>query len=78
MTRRRRTFAEPVRDLEGHTVWRVRVGPGEMTCLGCGETFAAGGQCPVCTFDKQGKPTRERPAAVETLSYLREGEWERV
>lgn len=69
---------EPVRDHNGHVVWRVRVGPGEMTCLGCGETFGRQQRCPVCTLDEAGKRTDVRPPAVETLSYLREGEWEQV
>lgn len=68
----------PVRDLEGHVRWRVRVAPGELTCVGCGETFARGKECPRCAMDEHGKPAAVVPPAVETVSYLREGEWERV
>jgi hypothetical protein len=69
-------MAEPVRDLHGWTVWRVRVTAGELTCQGCGETFAAGEVCPRCGLMENGVRRRELPPAVETVSYLRDGEWE--
>lgn len=31
---------EPVRDMNGHTIWRVRVAANELTCTRCGETTA--------------------------------------
>lgn len=67
-----------MRDCEGHARWRVRVGPGEMTCLACGETFGAKELCPRCGFGEDGQLRGNPPPSVETLSYLREGEWERV
>lgn len=67
-------MANPVRDCDGHTVWRVRVAPGELTCTGCGETLV-NGACVICTFDGKGQATRPRPPAVPTVSYLREGEY---
>lgn len=73
-------MAEPVRDHAGHTVWRVRVAPGERTCLGCGDTFHAGDFCLRCNTDEDGKPLRDhrlRPPSVPTLSYLRSGEREK-
>lgn len=72
-------MAGPVRDHEGHTVWFVRVAPGELTCTGCGETMRRGKHCVRCGQDEEGKPLRTRhdarPPVVETLSYLREGEY---
>lgn len=72
----------PVRDHSGHAVWRVRVAPGEMTCVRCGEVMmpsprededeesggGGGVLCVVCGSRK----------GVPTLSYLREDEVERM
>lgn len=56
--------------------------PGELTCTGCGETFARGRFCVRCNEDEEGKPLRTRhsarPPVAPTLSYLREGEFELV
>lgn len=80
----------PVRDCEGHIVWRVRVTANEMTCLDCGEIATHSHDsvgnpltyCPRCTTDEEldgeGRlAVRLRSAArmVPTVSYLREGEW---
>lgn len=51
------------------------VAKGELTCLGCGETFPTGWNCPRCALDDKGEPTRHRPPTVATVSYLREGEY---
>ena len=68
---------EPVVDHLGFTVWRIRVAPGERTCLACGETFTEGDRCPICCTDEQGNARKVQPPSVPTISYLREGEWER-
>lgn len=52
----------------------IRVAPGELTCLECGETFT-GRRCPVCGSDDKGKPRKVLPPAVPTVSYLRDGEY---
>jgi hypothetical protein len=61
----------------GDTQWLVSVVPGEMTCLGCGETFAASSICTRChTADEEtGKRPQQAPPAVPTVSYLREEEY---
>lgn len=66
----------PVHDMHDHVVWRVRVLPDEMTCLGCGETFVAGRYCVNCSVNEDGTRRRNPPPAVPTVSYLREGEYE--
>lgn len=73
----------PVKDHAGHAVWRVRVGPGEVTCANCGETWppallvgvhgdndsVGGGQrCYRCGSH------RLHP----TLDYLQDSEWEKT
>ena len=75
---------EPVRDVHGRPVWRVRVAPDEMTCCECGESYpAVWGGCPRCSDgdggrDEQGHSQLKRTRSVPTISYLQEGEWERV
>lgn len=73
------TAKPPVRDCEGREWARVRVLPRELTCTGCGEV-CLDGRCVRCGTDEHGELVRRRdmPALVETMSYLREGEWERV
>lgn len=71
-----------VRDVEGFVRWRVRVAPGELTCMVCGETFPADwSRCPRCTNDEENsghdKRFRRTPVAP-TISYLRSGEYEVV
>lgn len=73
-----------MRDVQGFVRWRVRVVEGELTCTACGETFPGDwGGCPRCTGDDPDRSTglgsryRQTPV-VKTVSYLREGEWERV
>ena len=78
----------PVRDCEGHVVWRVRVTANEMTCLDCGEIATHSHDsvgnpltyCPRCTTDEEldGEERldlRRNARLVPTMSYLREGEW---
>ena len=67
-----------VLDHEGHIVWRIRVAPGERTCLACGETFPDGDRCAQCGYGDDGALRNNPPPSVPTTSYLREGEWERV
>lgn len=75
---------EPVRDVHGHVVWRVRVAPDEMTCCECGESYpAVWGGCPRCSDgdggrDEQGHPQMRRTRSVPTVSYLRADEFEMV
>lgn len=64
----------PVRDCDGHVVWRVRVAPGERTCMECGET-TPDAYCPRCSLDDEGQ-IRGGAQLVPTLSYLQDGEWE--
>lgn len=59
-------------------VWRVRVAPGEKTCLDCGET-TTDGYCWRCA-DAQDLDFREaikRARLVLTTSYLKPEEIER-
>ena len=68
----------PVRDAEGQVRWRVRVGPGELTCTACGETFPAGWNgCPRCN-ETPHRHLTQTTRIVPTVSYLQEGEWERA
>lgn len=66
----------------GDTWLLVRVGRDEMTCLGCGETFASGDYCQRCgARDGEDGPHKRRedlPPAVPTLDYLREDEYRMV
>lgn len=55
---------------------RVKVIPGEMTCLGCGDTFPAGAYCWRCAGSANGTDTGKRPPSVPTASYLRPEEME--
>jgi hypothetical protein len=62
---------------------RVIVHANEVTCLVCGETFPASWHgCPRCTDDqpdRTGYGSRYRATpTVPTLSYLREGEYDRL
>lgn len=67
--------ARPVRDHAGHVLWRVRVAPGEVTCLACGDTRPARQRvCYRCNEDDD-DPT---PPSVPTVSYLRQNEFEIV
>jgi hypothetical protein len=55
------------------------VSPDEMTCLGCFETFPAGGYCQRCG-QRDGESNQfydadQLPPAVPTLSYLEPGEY---
>lgn len=64
----------PVRDIDGFTVWRIRVAnAGELTCTECGET-STDGKCYRCGkgFDAACTPM------VPTVSYLREDEYELI
>jgi hypothetical protein len=58
-------------------VHRIRVAPNERTCCQCGETFPDGDRCPICCTDEHGNVRKVQPPSVPTISYLREGEWER-
>lgn len=64
----------------GDTQQAIKVAPNELTCLGCGETFALGDYCQRCgARDGEDGPHRKReqmPPAVPTASYLRPGEYE--
>lgn len=60
-----------MRDVHGRVVRFVHVGPGEMTCLDCGETTAYD-HCPRCSEFDQHIIKRN---LVSTLSYLHEDEW---
>ena len=59
----------------------VRVGKGERTCLGCGETFPADGYCARCGLPDPGAKSRndtvaeKLPPSVATDSYLRPEEY---
>ncbi len=61
----------------GDTQWLVMVQPGERTCLGCGDTFAAGTYCIRCGVRKDGAWCGEddRPPSVPTIDYLRPDEY---
>lgn len=67
----------PVLSWDGRRIWRVQVAHGEMTCTSCGDVFRAGGYCTRCATFARGNRSMEAPEAVPTLSYLRDGEWER-
>ena len=71
-----------VRDVHGAVVWRLRVARDELTCRMCGETFPKSWRCcPRCSGDEDGEDGRgmqRRTVAVETTSYLKEGEFEWV
>ncbi len=76
---------EPVRDVHGHVVWRVKVAPDEMTCCECGDTYpAAWGGCVRCSMNDQadrnddGHRRLKRTRSVPTVSYLRADEFEMV
>lgn len=58
----------------------MKVTAGELTCLGCGETFQPGKRCYRCGSDEKGKAKRVHllPPAVPTVSYLKNDEWERA
>lgn len=69
----------------GQPVWRVRVAPDEMTCCECGDTWPVSwGGCARCSNNDQtdrnedGHRQYKRTRSVPTISYLQEGEWERV
>lgn len=69
----------PVRDVHGHVVWRVKVGSErERTCLDCGETTLED-YCVRCADEQEISHQQAIKAArlVPTLSYLRQGEYER-
>lgn len=73
MTRKRKA---PVGDFDptwrpptGDTIGLVRVQSGERTCLGCGDTFAAGGYCIHCGENNAGSPS------VATADYLHPDEY---
>lgn len=61
---------------------RVIVHANEVTCTICGETFPASWNgCPRCTdvADRTGWGSRyKQTPTVPTLSYLREGEYDRL
>ena len=61
----------------GDSQWLVRVQPGERTCLGCGDTFAAGGYCIRCGVRDDGAwcGENDRPPSVATVDYLRPDEY---
>ncbi|TXH58889.1 MAG: hypothetical protein E6Q97_01150 [Desulfurellales bacterium] len=61
----------------GDTQWLVMVQPGERTCLGCGDTFAAGGYCIRCGVRDDGAwcSEQDRPPSVPTVSYLNQDEY---
>lgn len=69
---------EHVRDCHGHVVWRVRVTPGEMTCLDCGET-TIDAYCWRCAGeqDLDFREAIEQARLVPTVSYLKPEEIER-
>ena len=64
---------------------RIRVAPDEVTCRVCGETFPGSWSgCPRCAneggndHNEMGWRTYKKVPTIPTLSYLRDGEWERV
>ena len=61
----------------GDTQWLVRVQPGERTCLGCGDTFAAGGYCLRCGTRDDGtrRAKGDMPPSVATAAYLHPDEY---
>lgn len=62
----------------GDTQRAIFVLPGERTCLACGDTFV-GAFCERCGRDEAGSHVRKPPApSVDTLAYLRVGEYENV
>jgi hypothetical protein len=70
----------PVRDVHGSVVWRVRVGPGEVTCLQCGETYSPNvwGGCPRCNSAHEHGSQMHQTPTVPTEIYLRANEYEYV
>ena len=62
------------------TQQRIKVLPGELTCLACGETFPADfSGCPRCTdvaerLGRHGSGYKRTPT-VPTTSYLKEEEY---
>lgn len=70
---------DPVRDMQGIPVWRIRVAPGELTCLSCGET-TNDAYCARCD-SMQGQIGHNKPGAphaqlVPTISYLHPEEYD--
>lgn len=59
------------------SIGRVRVQPGERTCLECGDTFADGGYCIRCCTGEDGvrRLRSEMPPSVPTAGYLHPGEF---
>lgn len=70
---------EPVRDCNGHVVWRIKVAPGEMTCLDCGETTIHD-YCIRCAAENElsRQAARKTARLVPTESYLKPDEYERT
>ncbi len=71
---------QPVRDCNGHVVWRVKVPPGEFTCLDCGET-TTGAYCWRCVDERKLISHHEAIKSarlVPTMSYLHDDEVERT
>ena len=68
----------PVRDCDGHVVWRVRVVPGEQTCLDCGET-TTDAYCWRCAGeqDLDFRAAIQQARLTPTTGYLRPEEIER-
>lgn len=64
---------------------KVKVQPNEVTCLQCGEVFPAlWSGCPRCSSEDTPNQRGRRPGeyvrtpTVPTISYLEEGEYERL
>ena len=65
--------------MDGLVRWKVRVAPGEVTCLDCGETFnpRQWRGCPRCNQETAGALMRVTPT-VPTTAYLLAGEYELI
>lgn len=73
-------FGQPVRDLHGHKVWRIKISSlDEKTCLDCGETTVEN-YCLRCAAEAdadQRSAVIKAGRLIPTLSYLRPNEYER-
>ena len=73
------TDLPPVRDCHGHVIWRIKVAPGEKTCLECGET-TTDDYCLRCSAEADVNQRYQKIKAgrlVPTMSYLKPEEIER-
>lgn len=67
----------PVRDIEGHIVYLVRVRPHELTCTRCGDDII-GDHCVICDHEADRTPgylASIQQYLVPTTSYLHPDEY---